>query len=161
MQKPASSPFGLPSHARDARKTYQPEIGVQSKANKNTNKQPSETNQTNHENNYSVHVNVGLVALAASAADINWQTPITIFGASDVNTSGTLVGTWAPGDDVYDPDSHPVNGVTFNAYGSGPFNSLIDNSGNDGHYDYFNSHTHQMVIITLFCKRPFIAMENP
>lgn len=75
----------------------------------------------------------------AQNADITWQTPLTISGASDVNTSGTLVGTWAPGDDAYNPDTLPVNGVTFNAYGSGPFGSLVNISGNDGHYTGFGN----------------------
>jgi len=49
------------------------------------------------------------------------------------------VGTWAPGDDAYNPDSLPVNGVTFNAYGSGPFNSFVSTSGIDAHYTSYNS----------------------
>jgi len=82
----------------------------------------------------------GMIAAAnAQNANITWNTPLTISGTSDVNTSGTVVGTWAPGDDAYNPDSLPVNGVTFNAYGSGPFNSLVGNSGIDGHYTGFNS----------------------
>lgn len=75
----------------------------------------------------------------AQNANITWDAPLTISGTSDVNTSGTVVGTWAPGDDAYNPDSLPVNGVTFNAYGSGPFNSFINTSGIDGHYTGFNS----------------------
>jgi len=78
-------------------------------------------------------------AAAVNAADITWQTPTTISGASDVSILGSLVGTWAPGDDAYNPDSLPVNGVTFNAYGSGPFNSLVGISGNDDHYTGYGS----------------------
>ncbi|HTA29705.1 MAG TPA: hypothetical protein VK731_04440, partial [Candidatus Cybelea sp.] len=44
---------------------------------------------------------IGLVTAAANAADITWQTPVTISGTSDVNTQGTLYGSWAPGDDSY------------------------------------------------------------
>src|SRR5207245_5660279 len=75
----------------------------------------------------------------ANAADITWQTPVTISGASDVSTLGTLAGTWAPGDDAYNPHSLPVNGVTFNAYGSGPFNSFVSTSGITDHYTGYNS----------------------
>src|SRR5437016_4763073 len=80
----------------------------------------------------------GMFIAAANAADITWQTPVTISGTSDVSTLGTVVGTWAPGDDAYNPDSLPVNGVTFNAYGSGPFNSLVTSGIND-HYTGYNS----------------------
>jgi hypothetical protein len=81
-----------------------------------------------------------LTAVAnAQNANITWGAPTTISGTSDVSTLGTVVGTWAPGDDAYNPDSLPVNGVTFNAYGSGPFNSLVSSSGIDGHYTGFHS----------------------
>ena len=76
----------------------------------------------------------GIFAATANATDITWQAPTTISGASDVSTLGTLVGTWAPGDDAYNPDSLPVNGVTFNAYGSGPFNSFVSTSGLDDRF---------------------------
>ncbi len=82
---------------------------------------------------------IGIFAAIANAADITWQAPTTISGPSDVSTLGTLVGTWAPGDDAYNPDSLPVNGVTFNAYGSGPFNSFVSTSGIDAHYTSYNS----------------------
>ena len=82
---------------------------------------------------------VGMLNATANAADISWQTPATISGTSDVSTLGTLVGTWAPGDDAYNPDSLPVNGVTFNAYGSGPFNSFLSTSGINDHYTGYNS----------------------
>jgi len=82
----------------------------------------------------------GLIAAAANAQpNISWNAPLTISGASDVSTLGTVVGTWAPGDDTYNPDSSPVNGVTFNAFGSGPFASFISTSGNNNHYDFYNS----------------------
>jgi hypothetical protein len=84
-------------------------------------------------------VSVFTAVANAQNANITWNTPLTISGTSDVNTSGTVVGTWAPGDDAYNPDSLPVNGVTFNAYGSGPFNSLVSSSGIDNHYTSYNS----------------------
>jgi hypothetical protein len=79
----------------------------------------------------------GMFTAAANAANITWQTPLTISGTSDVSLNGSLVGTWAPGDDWGYPnyaDLYPVNGVTFNAYGSGPFNSFLSASGNDDRY---------------------------
>ena len=84
---------------------------------------------------------VGLLGAAGHAqnAPIIWGAPTPILGTSDVSTVGSLVGTWAPGDDAYNPDSLPVNGVTFNAYGSGPFNSLVSSSGINDHYTGYNS----------------------
>jgi hypothetical protein len=83
----------------------------------------------------------GILTVVANAqnANIIWNAPLTISGGSDVSTAGTVVGTWAPGDDAYNPDSLPVNGVTFNAYGSGPFNSFVSSSGIDDHYTGYNS----------------------
>jgi hypothetical protein len=78
-----------------------------------------------------------VLATTADASDVIWQTPLTISGASDVSTSGTFFGSWAPGDDAYDPDSHPVNGVTFNAYGSLP--DLTAGGSSLDHYTGFNS----------------------
>jgi PEP-CTERM motif len=89
----------------------------------------------------------GLLAIAANAQNpnITWQTPLTISGTSDVSTSGTLVGTWGPGDDwggTMRSDNYPVNGVTFAAYGSGPFGSWISTSGTDDRYgSYANPNT--------------------
>ena len=62
----------------------------------------------------------GLIAVAANAqnANVTWQTPATISGASDVSLSGTLYGTWAPGDDYYSAPTYVVNGVTFVTYGT-------------------------------------------
>jgi len=84
----------------------------------------------------------GLIAAAANAqnANITWGTPNAISGTANVSTSGSLVGTWAPGDDWGGgniADNVPVNGVTFNAYGSGPFNSFINQSGFSDRYGSF------------------------
>jgi len=68
------------------------------------------------------HVNLIQVRDLTTAADIAWQAPVTISGTSDVNTQGMFVASWAPGDDYGSPnrsDDHPVNGVTFGAYGIG------------------------------------------
>jgi hypothetical protein len=86
----------------------------------------------------------GMIAVAANAQDptITWGTPTTISGTSDVSTEGTVVGTWGPGDDwggLNRSDYYPVNGVTFAAYGSGPFGSWISTSGTDTRYEYYNS----------------------
>jgi len=87
----------------------------------------------------------GAFALVANAANINWQTPLTISGTSDVSLDGTLVGTWGPGDDwggTSRSDYYPVNGVTFAAYGSGPFGSWVSTSGLDDRYgSYANPNT--------------------
>jgi hypothetical protein len=82
---------------------------------------------------------LGLVTAVASAqnANITWQTPATISGTSDVSVDGTSVGTWGPGDDwggTSRSDNYPVNGVTFDAYGSGPFGSWVSNSGLNDRY---------------------------
>lgn len=55
---------------------------------------------------------------AAQAAFINWQTPVTISGASDVTTQGNYYGSWAP----YNGDANttPVNGVTFQGFSDLP-----------------------------------------
>ena len=90
---------------------------------------------------------MGATVLVASAqnANITWQSPVTISGTSDVSTSGTLVGTWGPGDDwggTSRSDYYPVNGVTFAAYGSGPFGSWVSTSGLDDRYgSYANPNT--------------------
>jgi len=72
----------------------------------------------------------GLISVAAYAQNpnITWGAPTTITpsGTPDVSIVGAVVGTWAPGDDwggTSIADNYPVNGVTFNAYGSGPLNS--------------------------------------
>ena len=49
-----------------------------------------------------------------SAATITWDAPQDIAAAGDVNTSGTLFGTWAPGNG--NAQAYPVNGVVFEGY---------------------------------------------
>lgn len=85
-------------------------------------------------------LSVSVIITGTNAADINWQAPATLSGTSDVSTSGTLVGTWGPGDDwggTSRSDYYPVNGVTFAAYGSGPFGSWVSTSGLDDRYGSF------------------------
>jgi len=76
----------------------------------------------------------GMLTAAANAqnANITWQTPLTISGASDVSTVGTLFGTWAPGNDWGGSDYadlFPVNGVTFSAYGTAGVNFNFSGAG--------------------------------
>jgi hypothetical protein len=83
----------------------------------------------------------GMLAAEANAANIIWGSPTTISGTADVSTLGTTVGTWGPGDDwgyPYYSDLYPVNGVTFNAYGSGPFSSFLSTSGLDDRYGSYS-----------------------
>jgi len=61
---------------------------------------------------------IGLVATAASGANITWKTPGTIGGPSDVNNSGVYFGSWAPGD--ANAQFCPVNGVNFNGWNDLP-----------------------------------------
>jgi hypothetical protein len=75
----------------------------------------------------------GVFATVAQAqSDITWQAPVTILDASDVNTSGTLFGTWAPfngnaGSGI------TLNGVTFQAFPDLPGASQnFDNGGGNG-----------------------------
>jgi hypothetical protein len=72
---------------------------------------------------------VGVLTPTLNAASILWQTPSTISGASDVNTSGTLYGSWAPGDDYYSASTYVVNGVTFETYGTAGVNFGISGAG--------------------------------
>src|SRR5206468_541809 len=82
----------------------------------------------------------GFFCAAVRGADITWQAPGTISGTSDVSVHGTLVGTWGPGDDwggLNRSDYYPVNGITFAAYGNGPFSSFVNTSGLDDRYNGF------------------------
>jgi hypothetical protein len=83
-----------------------------------------------------------VTAVNAQNANITCGAPTTISGASDVSVVGTIVGTWASGDDWGGgnrADYFPVNGVTFAAYGSGVFGSFINQTGFDARYEYYNS----------------------
>lgn len=86
-----------------------------------------------------------LITATANAANIIWQTPTTISGASDVNTTGTFFGSWAPGNDYGSPnrsDDHPVNGVTFAAYGTGTnFAFSGENTSMDRHNGFASPNT--------------------
>ena len=94
---------------------------------------------------YASIVSVLTTVASAQNPNITWQTPLTISGTSDVSTAGTVVGTWGPGDDwggISRSDYYPVNGVTFAAYGSGPFASWVSTSGLDDRYgSYANPNT--------------------
>src|ERR1700679_903056 len=73
-----------------------------------------------------------LTAVAnAQNENITWLTPTTISGASDVNTSGTYFGSWAPNAS----SSLAVNGVTFQNSSDLPgFGTSFDNSTGTGSF---------------------------
>lgn len=74
----------------------------------------------------------GLAVGAHAQSDINWQTPLTISGPSDVNTSGTLLGTWAPFNGSAS-SGLTVNGVTFQAFPDLPGAAdTFENGGGNG-----------------------------
>jgi len=81
-----------------------------------------------------------MLAAVAQAQNENatWQTPVTIAGASDVNTEGTFYGSWAPYDG--NANTFPVNGVVFQGYASPP--GFATGSGfNSGYNSYVNPNT--------------------
>jgi hypothetical protein len=72
---------------------------------------------------------VASLAGAAFAADITWQAPTFISGPTDVSTTGTFFGSWAP----FNGDASSgltVNGVTFQAFPDLP--GAMDNFDNGG-----------------------------
>lgn len=71
----------------------------------------------------------------AQTQNITWQTPVTISGPSDVNTQGTLFGSWAPYNGDAASGGLVVNGVNFNAYSTLPgASNTFDNGGGNGTY---------------------------
>lgn len=74
--------------------------------------------------------------IAAHAQTITWQAPQVISGTSDVVTSGTYFGSWAP----YDGSANtlPVNGVAFQGFSDLPGLSTTF-SGGQGGYNGFGS----------------------
>src|SRR5258706_1544852 len=76
-----------------------------------------------------------LVIMANAQPSITWQTPTTISGTSDVNTSGAYFGSWAPQDGS--ANSHPVNGVTFQGFPDLP--GFTQGATFDNGYDGFGS----------------------
>src|SRR6267154_5691233 len=76
-----------------------------------------------------------LVIMANAQPSITWQTPVTISGTSDVNTSGVYFGSWAPQDGS--AANHPVNGVTFQGFSDLP--GLTTGPTLDNGYDGFGS----------------------
>jgi hypothetical protein len=74
----------------------------------------------------------GFAAMAQAQSDITWQSPVTISGASDVNNSGSLLGTWAPFNGNAS-SGLTVNGVTFQAFPDLPGAAdTFDNGGGNG-----------------------------
>jgi hypothetical protein len=78
----------------------------------------------------------GIVTFVANAQpDVTWQTPVTIAGTSDVSTSGSYFGSWAPQDGG--ANTLPVNGVTFQGFSDLP--NQVAGSTLDNGYDGFGS----------------------
>jgi hypothetical protein len=75
---------------------------------------------------------IGAPALVASAQNnILWQTPVTISGPTDVNTSGTYFGSWAPNA----ANALTVNGVTFQNFSDLPsLSTSFENSTGTGSF---------------------------
>ena len=74
---------------------------------------------------------------ARMVANVTWQAPMGISGASDVSTQGTYFGSWAP----YDSSANtlPVNGVTFQGYSDLP--DFSDTGFNAGYESFPNPET--------------------
>ena len=82
---------------------------------------------------------VSLLTAAAQAqnANVTWQSPANISGASDVNNVGLYYGSWAPYDGS--ANSLPVNGVTFQGNSDLPgLNADFPNNDQNG-YNGFNN----------------------
>jgi hypothetical protein len=76
---------------------------------------------------------IGLLTLANAQDNITWQAPAFISGDSDVNTAGTLFGTWAPYNGDAASGGLVVNGVNFNAFPTLPgATDNFDNGGGNG-----------------------------
>jgi hypothetical protein len=72
-----------------------------------------------------------LAVMAANASNINWGSPTTIAGASDVSTLGNYFGSWAPNGSTL-----AVNGVTFQAFSDLPgLGTSFDNSTGPGSFN--------------------------
>jgi len=75
-----------------------------------------------------------LPVAALAQSSVTWQAPVTITGASDVLTTGSLLGTWAP----FAGDAIPgltVNGVTFKAFADLPNAATsLDNGTGSGSF---------------------------
>jgi hypothetical protein len=74
-------------------------------------------------------------AVANAQPDVTWQTPVTIWGTSDVSTSGIYFGSWAPQDGG--ANTLPVNGVTFQGFSDLP--NHVAGPTLDNGYDGFGS----------------------
>lgn len=80
-------------------------------------------------------LSVSALTMTTNAANITWQNPTTISGASDVSTLGTYFGSWAPQDGS--ANTLPVNGVTFQGFSDLP--SLTPDANWDNGYNGFAS----------------------
>lgn len=83
---------------------------------------------------------ISMLIATANAANVIWQAPITISGASDVNTSGAYFGSWAPYNQAaVDNNGLVVNGVKFQAFSDLP--GLSTTGVNSGYNAYANPNT--------------------
>jgi hypothetical protein len=71
-----------------------------------------------------------LLAVAAHAAPITWQAAGSISGTTDVITTGTYFGSWAPFN--ANANATPINGVTFQGFSDLPSLSASFPSGSGG-----------------------------
>ena len=82
---------------------------------------------------FGISTSIALAMVAKAESDITWQTPTTISGPSDVNNSGSLLGTWAPYNGAAASGGLVVNGVNFNAFPTLPgATDTFDNGGGNG-----------------------------
>src|SRR5579859_3994904 len=89
---------------------------------------------------YATAVSLLTAVAQAQNANVTWQAPANISGASDVNTQGLYYGSWAP----YDGNAGnlPVNGVTFQGFSDLPaFNANFPNADQNGYTGFNNPGT--------------------
>jgi hypothetical protein len=78
---------------------------------------------------------IGSAGIVDAQPAVTWQTPVTISGTLDVNTSGIYFGSWAPQDG--NAKDYPVNGVTFQGFSDLP--GFTAGATFDNGYNGFNS----------------------
>jgi PEP-CTERM motif len=115
---------------------------------------------------YASIVSVLTAVANAQNANVTWGTPATISGTSDVNTSGTLFGTWAPGDDYYGDETanaanYTVNGVDFLTYGTPVANfSFINQASLNDNLDRYNGFANPNTADSIYNNLLQVAVFN-
>jgi hypothetical protein len=108
-----------------------------------------------------------LTAVAnAQNANVTWNGAVTISGDSDVNTSGTLYGTWAPGDDYWGDETanaanYTVNGVDFLTYGTPGADFNLVNDNEDRYNGFASPGTADSVYNNLLTVASFSWSQDP